>query len=313
LTSLPKQTAHAIVNLFETGTPFGDYGAVTLLPGDTGRLTYGRAQTTIASGNLALLIADYCRRPDAALGSALRDYLPALERRAVRLDEDARLHALLRRAGGDPVMQEAQDDFFDRVYWEPAMRSARFIGAELPLSHAVIYDSRIHGSWHRIRDRVIAESGPLADVGEQHWTAAYVSARRAWLAGHPNRLLRRTVYRMDSFTQLMEAEKWDLALPITVRGTVLDEALLCGGPPQRVSAIEPEDRLLSLERPFVQGADVEALQRALAQAGLDVAVDGVFGPGTERAVVAFQAREGLTVDGVAGPATLSALEAPVPA
>ncbi|MEQ8605209.1 MAG: peptidoglycan-binding protein [Marivibrio sp.] len=309
MTTLHKRTAHAIVNLFETGTPFGDYGAVTLLPGDTGRLTYGRAQTTIASGNLALLIADYCHRADAALGPALQAYLPALEQRAHSLDEDARLHDLLRRAGGDPVMQEAQDAFFDRVYWEPAMRSAQFIGATLPLSFAVIYDSRIHGSWHRLRDRVNAERGPLAELGEQDWTAAYVATRRAWLAGHANRLLRRTVYRMDSFQQLIEAGNWRLTLPITVRGTVLDEALLTGGPPQRASAMEPEDRLLKLERPFLQGPDVEALQRALAEAGLEVSVDGVFGPGTERAVIAFQAREGLTVDGVAGPATLSALGA----
>jgi hypothetical protein len=39
------------------------------------------------------------------------------------------------------------------------------------------------------------------------------------------------------------------------------------------------------------------------QAALDVAVDGVFGPQTERAVKRFQKRRGLTVDGIVGPQT----------
>jgi peptidoglycan hydrolase-like protein with peptidoglycan-binding domain len=45
------------------------------------------------------------------------------------------------------------------------------------------------------------------------------------------------------------------------------------------------------------------------QASLHVAVDGEFGPQTERAIRSFQAAHGLTVDGVAGPATWQALGA----
>jgi peptidoglycan hydrolase-like protein with peptidoglycan-binding domain len=45
------------------------------------------------------------------------------------------------------------------------------------------------------------------------------------------------------------------------------------------------------------------------QASLHVAVDGEFGPETERAIRSFQATHGLTVDGVAGPATWQALGA----
>jgi lysozyme family protein len=51
-----------------------------------------------------------------------------------------------------------------------------------------------------------------------------------------------------------------------------------------------------------RGLDVKALQRALR-----ITADGVYGPGTRRAVRRFQKRRGLTVDGVAGPATMRAL------
>ncbi|MDW5592765.1 peptidoglycan-binding protein [Conexibacter stalactiti] len=52
-----------------------------------------------------------------------------------------------------------------------------------------------------------------------------------------------------------------------------------------------------------EGGDVKKLQRAL---GLHA--DGIFGPGTKKALRKFQARHHLHVDGVAGPATWSALK-----
>jgi lysozyme len=58
------------------------------------------------------------------------------------------------------------------------------------------------------------------------------------------------------------------------------------------------------------GDRVKQLQAALERAGYKVAVDGVFGPGTERAVRAAQAAHGLSADGIAGPLTLKALAAP---
>ncbi|MDN5937880.1 MAG: N-acetylmuramidase family protein [Salinisphaera sp.] len=59
------------------------------------------------------------------------------------------------------------------------------------------------------------------------------------------------------------------------------------------------------------GAEVEALQHQLATLGYDVAVDGVYGSGTARAVTAFQRDAGLLPDGIAGKNTLAALGADV--
>jgi peptidoglycan hydrolase-like protein with peptidoglycan-binding domain len=51
-----------------------------------------------------------------------------------------------------------------------------------------------------------------------------------------------------------------------------------------------------------RGGAVRLLQRRLG-----IAADGVFGPGTKRALRTFQRAHGLTADGIAGPATWSAL------
>ncbi len=61
-----------------------------------------------------------------------------------------------------------------------------------------------------------------------------------------------------------------------------------------------------------KGADgpaVKRLQKALNAANQAVAVDGDFGNGTKRAVMAFQAAHGLEADGIVGPATWAALGA----
>jgi len=57
------------------------------------------------------------------------------------------------------------------------------------------------------------------------------------------------------------------------------------------------------------GADVKALQHALAAAGHSPGtIDGDFGPKTEQALIAFQEAAGIPADGVYGPRTKAALE-----
>jgi N-acetylmuramoyl-L-alanine amidase len=69
------------------------------------------------------------------------------------------------------------------------------------------------------------------------------------------------------------------------------------------------DRLLRFdpERPM-RGDDVTNLQERLLELGYDAGpADGIFGPGTEVGLRAFQRDYGLTSDGTCGPATLRAL------
>lgn len=57
-----------------------------------------------------------------------------------------------------------------------------------------------------------------------------------------------------------------------------------------------------------RGAEVEALQRDLQKLGFyDQSVDGIFGFGTQQAVIAFQTAHDLKADGFAGARTLAAI------
>ena len=303
LSAAQKKTAKAIVNIFETGSARGDYASVTLLAGDSGHLTYGRAQTTLGSGNLHLLIKSYCAAPGASHARALEAYLSRLADMDLRLDTDWTFRGLLKEAGSDPVMQDTQDAFFDRVYWTPASVAAEKLGLIEPLSTAVVYDSVVHGSWSAMRDRTSARIGAPSKSGARRWTQTYIAERRAWLAGHSNSLLRKCVYRMDAFDALVAAGNWTLALPVMVRGVRVDKYVLELAAPVRVSADDASTRTLRLTQPRMSGSDVLALQKALAKEGYALNCDGVFGENVEKALKSFQRDFGIVDDGIAGPAT----------
>ncbi|MEO0397398.1 MAG: peptidoglycan-binding protein [Cyanobacteria bacterium P01_A01_bin.137] len=71
---------------------------------------------------------------------------------------------------------------------------------------------------------------------------------------------------------------------------------------------DKKPRLLRLSTPRLEGSDVERLQEALKNAGILVgAVDGEYGPATDKAVKEFQEKNSLAVDGIVGTQTLAAI------
>ncbi len=272
LTDLQKKTAAAIVNVFETGRVLGDYGALATLPGDTGHLSYGRSQVTLGSGSLYRLIQAYCNNSGAAFAVQLSGYLVRLQQRDFTLDTDTAFRALLRQAGQDSTMQTVQDKFFDANYWVPAALAASGIGISSALGTSVVYDSHVQGAWTILRDRTLAQFGAPRVLGENEWVNHYVN--------------------------LIQASRYDLPLPILLRGISIDENSLS-------STAAP--RLLRLTTPPMTGDDVLALQKALVATGANLVVDGTFGPDTDTAVRQFQQRQAIDTDGIVGAATRSAL------
>ena len=267
LTATQSQTAKAIVNIFETSAVLGRYDQVTLIPGDTGHLTYGRSQTTLGSGLLHDLLALYAANPGARFSKRLAPFLARTAARDFSLDTDATFANLLRACGDDLVMRETQDLFFDTRYWIPAVDAGRQLGLSLPLSFAIVYDSRVHGSWDRLRDETTEKDGSLPQRGERGWIQAYVKRRMHWLATSPREDLRATVYRMDAFQRLIDQDRWGLALPLVVRGLEISPATLSEAPPGCYAGPTPGTRPVAVTSPLTRGLDVRLLQLALSDAG----------------------------------------------
>lgn len=310
ITAQQKETIFQIVQIFETGRiDAKSYGTVTILKGDTGRLSVGRHQVTIASGNLYFLIKAYVEA-GGKFASNLKPYLPVLKERRIICDNDKTLHNWLKLSGDDPIMQQTQDRFFDRVYWDTAVEQIEKLEFTKPLSYAVVYDSVVHGSWKLISNRVKDKVHFLKSVSERLWVETYVNERAKWISGHSNKLLRKTIYRMDAFRSLIADNRWELSLPLSVRGVTMREGATAASeitPVERASADEINSRTLYLKSPPMTGADVMMMQESLVKKKFLNVADGEFGPATDKAVRAYQASAGLTADGMVGSRTMAKL------
>jgi len=216
-----KKICIQVVNVFETGTAEGDYGALVIYadgPNKMRQLTYGRSQTT-EYGNLEALVEMYVQS-QGIYSSGLRPYLPAIG--VVPLTEYGVFKQLLRDAGRkDPIMRRVQDEFFDKTYFMPAINWLDENGFTFPLSALVVYDSQIHSGGILTFLRKRFQEYPPAQGGEEKtWIRQYVDVRRDWLATHTNTALNKTVYRMDCLLTEIARNNWDLSmLPINANGT----------------------------------------------------------------------------------------------
>jgi hypothetical protein len=166
MNELQKETARAILNVFETGRVRGDYSGIAVIKGDSGHLSYGRSQAALGSGTLFELINEYCAQPNAQFAVDLREFLGRLQQKDITLDTDQRFRTLLKDAANqDPVMRLTQDQFFNSRYLAPACRAAEALGITSPLGQTVVYDSHIQGGWGTLRKRM----GPVTARGEQDW------------------------------------------------------------------------------------------------------------------------------------------------
>lgn len=111
---------------------------------------------------------------------------------------------------------------------------------------------------------------------------------------------------------LRQLRRWPVVLGalLVIGATVTGAALLTGGSP--AGADESRDRpLLTAKCRFVamghQDSCVRELQLRLKQAGLDLEVDGAFGPITQMRVVVFQLLAGLEANGAVDDPTKRAL------
>lgn len=221
LTDQQRRVCEQVINVFETGTIAGKYGSISIYndgPNRIRQVTYGRSQTT-EYGNLRELVAMYASA-GGRYSEQLRPYVEKIGRTA--LVDDQTFKNLLKSAGNeDPVMRDCQDVFFDRRYFQPALRWAVENGFHYALSVLVIYDSFIHsGSILGFLRERFTERPPAQGGNEKIWISEYVQARHAWLSTHTNPPVRASAYRTRDLLREIDSGNWDLsALPFKANGT----------------------------------------------------------------------------------------------
>ena len=214
-----KRKIQSILNVFETGTPDGDYSNVSRFkdgPGGVRQITYGRSQTTQHS-HLQELMTDYINA-----NGQYADLFKGLNFKDFSLANDDNLVANLRKAGEDPVMHKVQDELFDRRYWNRAVEWAEKNGFKSQLGMLIIYDSFIHsgGILSFLRKRFAAVP-PAKGGDEKTWLRQYLDTRHSWLANHSVPILRKTIYRTRSMNHALVIGDWNLEEPFNANGVLV--------------------------------------------------------------------------------------------
>ena len=218
-----KSLIQKIVNVFESGSPEGKYDTLVIYAdgvNNSHQITFGRSQTT-EQGNLRQLIEMYVENN----GKYSTDFVPYLEKiGAESLVDDENFKRLLKEAAQkDKKMCDTQDKFFDKFYWEPALEWAKRNGFKFSLSMLAIYDSYIHsGHIPMFLRKRFKEFTPVNGGDEKKWISSYVDVRHQWLKYHERTILRKTIYRTQTFINEIERGNWNLEkLPINANGVIV--------------------------------------------------------------------------------------------
>ena len=264
LSSSQRLICERVINVFETGTIKGKYGAISIYndgPHRVRQITYGRSQTT-EYGNLGRLVEMYAGA-NGIFSNELKAYVNLIGN--ISLVDNEVFKSLLRKAGSeDPVMWATQDRFFDLAYFQPALKWAEANGFELALSMLVIYDSFIHsgGILSFLRSRFPAVT-PAKGGEEKEWIESYVAVRHKWLTSHSNPDVRPSAYRTRDLGREIKKVNWDLSiLPVIANGTPVDDHVAQALPKIAAPAVPAGDALVHFIGevdeadmvPFVPGA-----------------------------------------------------------
>ncbi len=228
INSQQKYVIDCVVSIFETGRVPTDasYGTCSILNDGAG-ISYGKHQCTDKAGSLDLVCKRYIEL-GGQQAESLKQYMNYLTTNEstkfnnVTANYPAWLNSLislLKSAGSDPLMKQAQDEVFDKNYWLPAVNHCADIGLKTALGYLVVYDTCIHSGPGRVTSlrSKFPEASPSRGGDEKAWVLAFLNTRRAWLAANSNPLVQKTVYRIDAMLEIAKTNNWDLITPMTVK------------------------------------------------------------------------------------------------
>lgn len=224
-----KFTALAIVHIFETSKPLGDYSEVAVLPDGAG-FSVGINQFTHKSGSLQSVADTYITSGGSYKPDKVNQLIGDLKNKSAanikKVSSNQSYRKLLRELGSDPLWQTAQREVMEKKYLNPAIAACEGSNFVTPMSLAVVYDSKNQGSFEKIRDRVTLKRANFkSDLEfEKAWITSYVQNRDYWLENFTSankkkqEVIRASDYRTDFFLAQIARNNWNLDLPLNVHG-----------------------------------------------------------------------------------------------
>lgn len=191
---------------------------------DSGIVSYGRFQFTLASGSLEKVLDRYLETAKGPSPDQLRDkFMSRVREKDPKLRDDEAFRKLLAGLAADPVMRAAQDSYATGTYWNTVfLTSMKPRGIRTPLGQAFVFDMAVnHGPWgaestylrgaeqalgvgikSRLDENGVTESKLLYRAAMLRKERLYALANaRGWSGLKP---------RADFWIERMDAGDWDL-------------------------------------------------------------------------------------------------------
>ena len=212
-----KSTIIEILNCFEndSSSPKTEYDKIYIYhDGTDNKGQQKKKQVTLGRGYTSMggTLWDVFRAYQTLGGDAkkLLSFLPQRYDESLASNKDF-LSLIIKTAQTDEKLRTAEDQIYDKLYWDVGYNWYTINGFSLPLSLAVIQDTFLQsGSMLSFLTKRFTEKTPAHGGDEKAWIEAYVSTRQKWLANHSNSVLRGTVYRTNFFTKQIENNNWNL-------------------------------------------------------------------------------------------------------
>lgn len=224
----PARRPLAMTMIHDTGRP-RNYTAVYVIANN---LYYG-AGGSLGNGTLNDLLHRYVDSPNARFAAQIREYFPRLQAKDNTLADDKDFkNLLLRAAGEDPAMTQLQERMLQDRYFEPARKECSDIGIASALGYALIADTHYQmgrGSYETIKQATMQalDGTPITGIDEHEWLREFAKQRVTRAASlrvsgaQMNSVQDQTRRRTETYTKLMDMNKWDLAAPVPVAGFML--------------------------------------------------------------------------------------------
>lgn len=185
----------------------------------------------------------------------------------------------------------------------PAVESLRLVFADIQEEEREVFDGL--GTAGMLCARLVR--GSAVSISNHSWGTAIDLTLNGMLDERGNR---RTQVGLARIAPMFNRHGWYWGA-----GFPIEDAMHFELSDQKIRALHTAgvfgDAPVTLSDAFLsigdRGQQVKGLQEALNARGESLVTDGIFGASTHAAVVAFQARNGLSPDGVVGPRTRVAL------